>query len=117
MSFLAPIFYSVPPQGGLKETSTCKQKDCVENILWEENQGSFTHGSFLRAHATTQGRRKLVNFSFARFYGKIALRAKNGRGTGEAGRGTGEERARLGEDGGVQGCERAREENARVWRA
>ena len=35
-------------------------------------------------------------------------------GTGEAGR-TGEERARTGEDGGVQSCERAREENARVW--
>ena len=34
-----------------------------------------------------------------------------------AGRGTGEERARPGEDGGVQWCEGAREENVRVWRA
>ena len=37
------------------------------------------------------------------------LETKAGRGTGEAGRGTGEA-------GRGRGCERARAENARVWR-
>ena len=55
---------------------------------------------------------RVVNFSFARFDGKIAWnqagrgpgegRARAGQGPGEAGRGTGEERARTGECKGVR---------------
>ena len=73
------------------------------------------------------GRVAIVNFSFARLDSKIAWnQARRGAGEGWArlgedrartGRGPGEERARPGEAEGVQGCERAREENARGWRA
>ena len=90
----------------------------------------ITGSALSRMNSVIISARTVVNFSFARFdvdnveMKKLdCLKRELGEGQarpGEAGRGPGEERARKGrgkgEDGGVHGCERAKEENTRVWR-